>query len=375
MGDLAPTRENNETHKISAVIFDLDGTLLNTEQVTKGVLKEYLGIYGKVPDKEKEIKRLGMTQKQSVSAIIEDYDLPLSPHQYIQEILPFYQGKWQLAKALPGVNRLMAHLHKQGIPIALASNSLRKNIDGKLAYHEGWKERFAVILGSDQVRAGKPEPDIFLEAASRMNVHPADCLVIEDSVVGVKAGKAAGMKVVAVPSVQTEIDQYSIADSVLHSILELQPELWGLPPFGDCIDNVLPVEPVFFKGFYSNGRLREFTDDILAVLPDQVFGIYVGWAKIDSNKFLKIVVSIGWENDCSSSNRNIQTFILDGNNEDLHDYEMELVLVGYIRGSYSMKTTNFLDILDEDKSIASAAFCHPEFSLDACKSVFPQNKE
>lgn len=105
--------------RISAVIFDLDGTLLNTgmivtifldffafgpknlmvcgncvfsEEVTKNILKDFLAKYGKVQDNEKEKKRLGMTFKESAIAIVNDYDLPLTPEQFSQEIMPMYHG-------------------------------------------------------------------------------------------------------------------------------------------------------------------------------------------------------------------------------------------------------------------------------------------
>ncbi|KAK9284330.1 hypothetical protein L1049_023501 [Liquidambar formosana] len=222
-------------HKLGvlAVILDLDGTLLNTEKATKDVLKEFLAKYGKVLDREKEDGMLGMAQKESAIAIVKNYDLPLTPDQFIKEITPFYIEKWPQARALPGANRLIRHLHKHGVPFALASNSLRDNIYAKITPHAGWKEYFSVILGIDQVKSGKPSPDIFLEAAKRMGVDAVRCLVIEDSLVGVRAAKAAGMKVVAVPP-QSEANRASIADSVLHSLLEFQPELWGLPPFEDC---------------------------------------------------------------------------------------------------------------------------------------------
>nr|GEX49330.1 bifunctional riboflavin kinase/FMN phosphatase-like [Tanacetum cinerariifolium] len=149
---------------ILAVIFDLDGTLLSTEQVTKDVLKEFLDRYGKVVDMKKENKRIGMVHHESAIAIVKDYDLPVTPQQYSQSLLPMYLEKWPHAKSLPGVNRLLQHLHKHGIQFALASNSIRKNVGVKLSSQKGWEEYFSVILGSDEVKSGKPAPDLFLEA-------------------------------------------------------------------------------------------------------------------------------------------------------------------------------------------------------------------
>ncbi|KAL2483422.1 Bifunctional riboflavin kinase/FMN phosphatase [Forsythia ovata] len=350
---------------ISAVIFDLDGTLLSTEQVTRDILKDFLAKYGKVPDKEKEKKRLGMANKEAAISIVNDYELPLTPEQFTLEIMPMYYGLWKQAKALPGVNRLMGHLRKHGVPFALASNSIRKNIDAKISHHEGWKENFTAILGSDQVKSGKPSPDMFLEAANRMSVDPDHCLVIEDSLIGVKAGKAAGMKVVAVPSLQIETHLYSIADSILHSLVEFQPQLWGLPQFRDWVDNTLPIEPIRIEGIFSNGLLLEYEDDGWSALPDQVWGLYIGWAKIDRQKVLKAVISIGWDLNCCISKRKIQAFTVDESNESIHDSKMQLLLVGYLRRScYAGNMLNNLEILEEDKLAVRAFLNLPAFSYN-----------
>ncbi|KAB1209813.1 Bifunctional riboflavin kinase/FMN phosphatase [Morella rubra] len=80
--------------KVLAVILDLDGTLLDTENATKGILKEFLTRYGKEVDREREDKkRLGMTQKESAAGIVKDYDLPLTPEQFVNEITPMYREK------------------------------------------------------------------------------------------------------------------------------------------------------------------------------------------------------------------------------------------------------------------------------------------
>ncbi|PQP98105.1 bifunctional riboflavin kinase/FMN phosphatase-like [Prunus yedoensis var. nudiflora] len=357
--------------KILAVIFDLDGTLIDTAGY-KGVFQEFLARYGKVLDKEMEEKKsLGKTLKDSATSVVKDYDLPLTPDQFIQEIIPMYQEKWLYTKALPGANRLIKHFHDCGVPIALASNSLREYIDAKISHHRGWKERFSVILGSDQVKAGKPSPDLFEEAAKQMGVDAVHCLVIEDSVVGVKAANAARMEVVAVPP-RGEATCSSLANTVLHSLLEFQPERWGLPPFEDWVDNALPIEPIYFSGLYVNGFVSEVTEDGRSTLSDQVWGVFFGWAVADMEKTYRVVVGIGLDYSSCSPNKNIQIYTVDGNNCCISNQQMKLLLVGYIRGSNKEITSMDAETLKECKSIASASLDLPIFSHHGCVPLYPE---
>ncbi|KVI04320.1 HAD-like domain-containing protein [Cynara cardunculus var. scolymus] len=314
--------------RISAVIFDMDGTLLNTEFT---ILKQD-DIYG------------------FAFASINTY----CNHLQIQ----LCSSRWLQAKALPGVNRLIKHLHKHGIPYAVASNSIKKNVEVKVSAQKGWKEYFSVILGSDEVKSGKPSPDLFLEAANRMSVDASCCLVVEDSVVGIKAGKAAKMQVVAVPSIQSESDQYLIADHVIHSFLDFHPELWALPPFDDWVMKALPIEPIHFEGSYRNGFLQENADNEASDLPGQAWGVYFGWVEVDSLERFKIVVSIRWDRSCGAFRRNIQACFINGSDGQISDQLMEVTLVGYIRGfptkDFQQNLSTNAQILDQDKSIAEA---------------------
>ncbi|KAK1258666.1 hypothetical protein QJS04_geneDACA019267 [Acorus gramineus] len=259
--------------------------------------------------------------RESAISIIEDYGLPLTVDEYAAEIMPFYIERWPQAKALPGADRLIKHLYELGIPLALASNSIRKNIDTKISYQQDWKASFTVILGGDEVEHGKPSPDIFLEAARKMGINAFHCLVIKDSPIGVAAAKAAGMKVVAVPSLHSQAHRYSIADYVLHNLLEFQPELFGLPAFEDWVQDGLPIEPVFIKGLASDGgeykgttllnlslgkqNILHIDKDSSASLPDQVWGIYFCWAKLEMNKIFKAVMSFGWDLFSGTTKRTI----------------------------------------------------------------------
>ncbi|KAK3161989.1 hypothetical protein QOZ80_1BG0083910 [Eleusine coracana subsp. coracana] len=354
-------------HQITAVIFDVDGTLLDTERATRDILDEFLAAYGKVPDPAKEEKRLGQMYKESTAGIIADYGLPLTIEEYSEAIHPLYLKRWHKAKPLPGVKRLVKHLHKNGVPLALASNSIRRNIDHKLAKLEDWGDCFSVVLGGDQVPNGKPAPDIFLEAAKRLGVNPSSCLVIEDSLVGVKGARASGAKVVAVPSLQSQRQQYSIADTVLYSLLDFYPELWGFPPFEDRIQGALPIEPLFLSAqigdkIFNNLHTVISDDCTYEFIPDQISGIFFGWVKFKVHGFHKMIVSTGWDFSQKASERVMHIDFLDFSGT-IKTQPVKLLVIGYIRKLPS--TDNILEdlsITNEDRSIAKDALDLPAFS-------------
>ncbi|CAO2842719.1 unnamed protein product [Amaranthus hypochondriacus] len=358
---------------VSSVILDLDGTLLNTDGVVTDVLRSYLVKYGKQWDGREALKIAGRTPLEASAAVVEAYELPCTTEEFVKEFTPMFSDHWSNIKALPGANRLINHLCAHGIPIALASNSSRSNIEEKISSH-GWKESFNVIIGGDQVKVGKPSPDIFLEAAKQLNVQPSSCLVIEDSIPGVTAGKAAGMEVVAVPSIPKQSQLYTMADEVINSLLDLYPEQWGLPPFEDWIEGTLPVEPwhiggPVIKGFGRGSKVLGIPTANLSIegysnlLSEHPSGVYFGWAAVSKRGVYKMVMSIGWNPYFNNPEKTIEPWLLHEFKDDFYGEELRLLVVGYIRPEANFPSLeSLISKIYEDRKIAEQALELPIYS-------------
>ncbi|KAL8107885.1 bifunctional riboflavin kinase/FMN phosphatase-like [Apium graveolens] len=359
---------------VSCVILDLDGTLLNTDGIVNDVLKVYLVKYGKQWDGREAQGIVGKTPSEAAAVIIDDYGLSITADELMTEITPMFSNQWCKIKALPGANRLIKHFRGEGIPMALASNSPRANIETKLSYQPGWRESFSVVIGGDEVKAGKPSPEIYLEAAKKLNIDPSKCLVIEDSPTGVMAGKAAGMEVVAVPSLPKQSHLYTSADEVINSLLDLRPEKWGLPPFQDWLESTLPIEPWYIggpviKGFGRGSKVLGIpTANISAKnysteLSEHPSGVYFGWAKLSTRGVYKMVMSIGWNPYFNNTEKTIEPWLLHDFDEDFYGEELDLAIVGYIRPEANFSSLeSLIEKIHEDRKIAEAALELPLYS-------------
>ena len=110
--------------------------------------------------------------------------------------------RWHTAKLMPGAHRLLWHLHRHGIPVALATSTSRATFGAKMAGHGNLQSIFACVSCGDEVQNGKPAPDCFREAAKKLGLEATECLAIEDAPAGVESAVAAGMRVAVVPSLR-----------------------------------------------------------------------------------------------------------------------------------------------------------------------------
>lgn len=216
----------------------------------------------------------------------------------------------------------------------------------------------------------------FLEAASRLNVEPIKCLVIEDAPAGVLAAKAAGMQVVAVPSIPSKDarPQYSSADVIYSSLLDFQPEVWGFPSLNDRIGGAIPIEPWYMggpviKGF---GRGSKLLGTPTANLPTSAFsnhlashvcGIYIGWAGLANRGVYKMVMSVGWNPYFDNKEKAVEPWILHDFSEDFYGEELRLIVVGYVRPEANFTTLeDLVERIHEDGRVAKAALDMNPFS-------------
>jgi pseudouridine 5'-phosphatase len=206
----------------SHVIFDLDGTLVDTEPLYTQAAENILARYGKVFDFGIKRQIMGGGPLAGARFVVEQLGLPLSPEDYLAEREALLREACKTARPMPGAIQLIEALHARGIPLAIGTSSSRDLCQIKLAA-QSFGARFQTIVCSDDpgVLEAKPAPDIFASAARGLSAIPARCLVFEDTPKGVAAARAAGMEVIAVVDASMLHEDYAGALRVVRSLEEI----------------------------------------------------------------------------------------------------------------------------------------------------------
>ena len=194
--------ERSVRQGVAAVLFDMDGLLIDSEPVWTVAEKELARRLGGVWSPALKAQIVGTRLDVAVPTILSWYGVPGGPSEVLAAT------DWLLGRmvelftegliALPGATDLLAVLRAEQIPVALVSSSYRVLVDAVLAHGFG---PFTTTVAGDEVVRAKPDPEPYLTAAARLEVDPRRCVVLEDSPAGGASGEAAGCAVVAVPSV------------------------------------------------------------------------------------------------------------------------------------------------------------------------------
>jgi HAD superfamily hydrolase (TIGR01509 family) len=209
-----------------AVVFDLDGVLLDSEQEWSAAKRELAERTGANWTAEAEHAMLGMSSPEWSRWMHDELGVPLEPAEISRAVVEILAERYRHGlPLLPGADAAVRALAAR-VPLGLASSSNREIIDLALDA-AGWAECFTATVSSEEVASGKPAPDVYLEACSRLEVEPARCVAIEDSGPGIESAVAAGLAVVAVPNRVYPPPQSALARAalVLDSLEELGPAM------------------------------------------------------------------------------------------------------------------------------------------------------
>ncbi len=210
---------------VAAVVFDLDGVILDTEQlwdeVREGLARERGGRWSD----RAQADMMGMSSTEWSRYMHDVVGLPEPPEEINREVVRRMLDRY--AERLPLIDGAVEAVERIAArwPLGLASSSNRELIDRALEL-SGLARHFRATVSSEEVARGKPAPDVYLEAARRLGAEPTECLAIEDSANGVRSAHAAGMRVVAIPNPAFPPPDavLALATTVLPSIRELRPE-------------------------------------------------------------------------------------------------------------------------------------------------------
>ena len=203
------------------MIFDLDGTLIDNNSFH---LKAWQAFYKKrnrsLTEEEYKQHFNGKTNVDVLAHVFED---PLSPEEnerYTHEKEDLYREIYKPhIKPVKGLVNLLEQIHIARIPMAIATSGIKVNID-YMFEHVAIRHYFKEVIYSKDIKRGKPDPEIYFVTAKKLNVHPENCIVFEDSVPGIQSAKAASMKVIAITTTHTP-EELHPADKLIHDYDEI----------------------------------------------------------------------------------------------------------------------------------------------------------
>lgn len=209
---------------IGAVIFDMDGSLVDSMWMWRAIDIEYLGRYGiSLPENlQSEIE--GMSFGETALYFKEHFPIPDSLEEIKQTWNRMAWDKYIYEVPLKkGIPEFLNGCRTHGIRLGIATSNSRELVENVAATHQ-LREYFTSIVTGSDVERGKPAPDIYLEAAGQLGILPSECLVFEDIVAGIQAGKNAGMRVCAVEDAYSAHDRErkkELADYYIEDYMDL----------------------------------------------------------------------------------------------------------------------------------------------------------
>ena len=182
----------------SCVIFDLDGTLVETEQVWRDVRRDFVLTHGGRWNDGAQATMIGMRTNEWARYIHEDLGVSLDDSEIANEVIAGVIARLRKVPVLPGASEALDRLGRT-FRLGLATSAALPVANAILA-RTAWRQRFAVVVSADEVSLGKPAPDVYLRALELLDASPDFAAAVEDSAHGIRSAYNAGLRVIAVPN-------------------------------------------------------------------------------------------------------------------------------------------------------------------------------
>lgn len=217
----------------------MDGLLLDTEKIYTRCFTRVLARHGRTFDISLKKELMGRSAQEVAIRCVAYYQLDMKPELLMQELHAEQEKEFETSEAMPGAREIVETLGRAKIPMAVATSSRKHFFEIKTHKHRDIFTRMTtVVLGDDPiVKRAKPCPDIYLETAKRLNALPEDCLVLEDSVSGVRAARAANMQAIWIPDPTLNYD----AETKTWAINNKVSILGSLMDFGEKLEQFVAV--------------------------------------------------------------------------------------------------------------------------------------
>ncbi len=203
---------------INAIIFDMDGLMFDTERVYSLVHSAMWARRGKEFTREVKMSLMGKKAEEVIRITLEYWktneEIPDVLKEQDLELVKIYRESVEM---MPGLEALLSFLREKNIRTCIGTSSRRFLVDILLEKHN-LTNLFEFVISGDVVTKGKPDPEIYNKCVKKLGVRPAECLVLEDSLNGILAGRSAGCMTCAIPSEYTKHEDFSIADLSFNSL-------------------------------------------------------------------------------------------------------------------------------------------------------------
>lgn len=220
-----------ETSMIKALIFDMDGLMIDSERLYFQTEKEIAAQFGKKTKEETFGKMMGRNPLESMNIFKEDLDIPLPAEELLEMRTTIMREKLKSDLVpMPGLMKIIDSFSNK-LKMAITTGAQKEFLDIVVDIL-GLRDKFQVLQPSDEIVKGKPHPEIYLVTCTKLQLKPGECVVLEDSFNGVLAAKKAGCYVIAVPSEYTKEHDFTPADFIAKNLFVAEKhinDLLGTP--------------------------------------------------------------------------------------------------------------------------------------------------